>query len=98
MNWFEDQEPTEHDKKMLRRLQQLERKHHHEKPVHCKRWYSSSSNQLVKKTLVPVESSGIISGGKCFVNKLNRSLRHGSLNMTAAPSYTSPLLLKHERP
>ena len=110
--WFEEksEELSQHEKILLHRLKLLEKKHHLEKPVHSKRWYSNTANQLVPTSYVPVESSGIISGGRRFIsaNKNNTNTfikqrqtrkRRGSplARSSNATSYRSPLLLDHEK-
>ena len=106
MGWFQDTAAqTAHETLLMERLQMLEDKHKADKRLHCRRWRNTASTLLVPKSFVPLENTGIISGGKRFTQRSNgrksknvvRSNRQRRL-LSKSNKYISPLLLPHEMP
>jgi hypothetical protein len=100
MGWFDNNhnrktgKSIELEKLLLERLDLLERKHKPKsKHLHCRAWKSTSSQSYVPRSFIPLEASGIISGGRRFNYKTD-----GRKTMNPKKNkYVSPLLLPHER-
>ena len=110
MGWFQDTAQTEHETLLMERLQMLEDKHKADKRLHCRTWRNTASTSLVPKSFVPLENTGIISGGKRFTQRSNGRRSNGRKSKNVVRSncqrrllsksnkYISPLLLPHEVP
>ena len=94
-------ELTEYEKMQLERLEMLERKTKNYEKIHSKKFNKFSScihnHHKVPKTLVNVDSSGLITGGVRFVSRVPRVVPPLGRRTKIAAHYVSPLLLPHER-
>ena len=91
-------ELTEYEKMQLERLEMLERKTKTYEKIHSKKFNTCVHNyHKVPKTLVNVDSSGLITGGVRFVSRVPRVVLPLGRRTKTAAHYVSPLLLPHER-